>query len=142
MFTFKMKDNWTTAIIRRIQNDSLYIQPFYMRYSGGGNSLILADTIYSQQFSISPKQIQALPKEKSFGFIRNGSLFMLGGGGYLALNIINTISDNKPVFGSDNITRAGIAAGVVALGAILHFTNSAEYKMGRKYSLAYLNLGR
>lgn len=142
VITLKLNDSWLTAYIQSVAHDSVYLRPFTTRVIGGGNMLAHIDTTFGITFPVHPNEIQALPREKSFSLIRNGAIFQIGGGGYLLLNIINTLSDNDPVFGEDNLPNVLIAGGVVALGTVLQLTNKTVYKMNGKYKIAYLHLSK
>jgi hypothetical protein len=90
--------------------------------------------------TVHPNQLNAFPREeRGFAYVRNGWIFDIAGGGYLLLNVINTLSDKEPVFGSDNLPKVGIAAGVLAVGVILGLTHKSTYIIGKKYHLEYIS---
>jgi hypothetical protein len=59
----------------------------------------------------------------------------MGSAGYMGLNIINGIGKNEPLFSSENGNRLGIAAGLFAIGTLLHRTHKNTYILGKKYQL-------
>jgi hypothetical protein len=83
--------------------------------------------------------LHAFPKTESLPYVKNGFILQLGGGGYLLLNLINTLSNNEPVFGDKNIARISIAAAVLAIGTIIHKTHKPYYIIGKKYQLEYIS---
>lgn len=101
------------------------------------------DTAWLYRLTIAYKDIYALPKEKqSFGFIRNGALLQFGSAGYATLNVINTLADKQPLFDAQNSRRLGIAAGVFAIGELLHLTNKPYAVIGKKYKIEYVKMGK
>jgi hypothetical protein len=130
---------WINAMIYKIQYDSLYLQPYRVFYYTRGGGINAVDTVYYGTRTISINYINAFPKQdEGSGLIRNGTLFKAGGGGYLLLNIINTLSKGDPVFGSDNIPNISIAAGVLALGLALGLTHKSTFVIGKKYHIEYI----
>ena len=89
---------------------------------------------------VHPNQLNAFPKDdEGFSYIKNGTLFYIAGGGYLLLNVINTLSNNEPVFGSDNLDNIGLAAGLLAVGLALDLTHKSTYTIGKKYRIEYIS---
>lgn len=132
--------NWITAEIYKIQDDSLYLRPYVVRTYANRLGLPFLDTTYYGLMTVHPNQLNAFPREeRGFAYVRNGWIFDIAGGGYLLLNVINTLSDKEPVFGSDNLPKVGIAAGVLAVGVILGLTHKSTYIIGKKYHLEYIS---
>jgi hypothetical protein len=130
---------WMTALIYKIQYDSLYLRPYQIYYYTRGGGINAVDTVYYGTRTISINYLNAFPKQdEGSGLIRNGTLFEAGGGGYLLLNIINTLSKNEPVFGSDNLPKISIATAVLALGIVLGITHKPNYIIGKKYHVEYI----
>ncbi|MGN6214680.1 hypothetical protein [Parafilimonas sp.] len=132
--------NWITAEIYKIQDDSLYLRPYVVRTYVNRLGLPFLDTTYYGLMAVHPGQLNAFPREdRGFGYVKNGWIFDIAGGGYLLLNVINTLSDKEPVFGSDNLPKIGIAAGVLAIGVVLGLTHKSTYIIGKKYRIEYIN---
>ena len=131
---------WLSALISKIQNDSLYLRPFNTQVLPNRWGMPYVDTTYYGVMTISVNAIHAFPKEdESFSYIKNGLLFQIAGGGFLVLNIINTLSNNEPVFGSDNIAKVTIAAAVFAVGTVMSITHKSTYIIGKKYHIQYIS---
>jgi hypothetical protein len=131
---------WVSAQIKKIQDDSLYLRPFATRVLANRWGMPYVDTTYYGYMPVSVKNIRALPKmEESFAYVKNGLLLQLGGGGYLVLNIINTLSNNEPVFGNDNLPKVSIGAAVFAAGTLLSLTRKSTYLIGKKYHIEYIS---
>jgi hypothetical protein len=67
-----------------------------------------------------------------------GRLLMLGGGGFLLVNLVNTLRENEPPFGKDNLPRVLGALGAAAAGFGLTKLEKTYLKVGGKYKLKYL----
>ena len=133
-------DQWINAVIYNIKNDSLYLRPFATRVLANRWGMPYVDTTYYGYMPVSVKNIRAFPKmEESFAYVKNGLLLQLGGGGYLVLNIINTLSNNEPVFGNDNLPKVSIGAAVFAAGTLLSLTRKSTYLIGKKYHIEYIS---
>lgn len=139
--TFQLKNgSWLTAIINKIEDDSLYLRPFQIYYFTTRSGINMSDTIFSGLMKVHYQSISAFPKQdEGSGLIKNGTLFKVGGGGYLLLNIINTLSKNEPVFGADNLPKLGIAAGVLAVGFVLGLSHRSDCIVGKKYRIEYIS---
>ena len=131
---------WVTALIYKIENDSLYLRPYIVRTYANRLGLPYLDTTYYGMMPVHPNQLNAFPKDdEGFSYIKNGTLFYIAGGGYLLLNVINTLSNNEPVFGSDNLDNIGLAAGLLAVGLALDLTHKSTYTIGKKYRIEYIS---
>ena len=65
---------------------------------------------------------------------------MVGGGGYLVLNMVNTLREGDPPFGEENLPRVLGGAIAFTTGFLLHqlHKTKTEYRLGKKYNLKYL----
>ncbi len=138
--TLQLKNGqWLDAIIFKIQDDSLTLRPYMLQTNINRLGLNFIDTIYYGLMKVNFNAIKAFPKkDKGFSYVKNGLIFEIAGGGYLLLNVINTLSNNDPVFGSDNIPNLSIATGVLALGIALALTHTSSYIIGKKYHVEYI----
>jgi hypothetical protein len=136
-------DQWINAVIYNIKDDSLYLRPYVVQTYINRIGLNYLDTTFYGLMPVHINYIKAFPKDdEGFAYIKNGALFKIAGGGYALLNIINTVSDNDPPFGSDNLPKLAVAAGVFAVGVILGITHKDEYIIGKKYHLEYISVKR
>ena len=134
-------DQWVNAVIYKIQDDSLYLRPYVVQTYVNRLGLNFLDTTFYGLMTVHINNIRAFPKEdEAFSYVKNGLIFDIAGGGYLLLNVINTLSDGDQVFGSDNIAKISIAAGVLALGVVLGLTHKSTYIIGKKYHLEYISV--
>ena len=137
--TLQLKNGeWLDAIIYKIQDDSLYLRPYIAQTFINRLGFNFIDTTYYGLLTIHPAYIKAFPKKsESFSYVKNGSIFDIAGGVYLLLNIINTLGDKEPVFGSDNLPKLGIGTGLLAVGIVLGLTHKPVYLINKKYHIEY-----
>lgn len=127
----------TSGIIKKMMHDSLFVEQYDLRraYDRWGFSVIDTVTRYTLKFHY--KDIKWILKpSRSFGFIRNGSIFMIGGTAYTFLHLFNSINKKEPINGITIVTSTSIAA----FGWILHKLYKPHYIVGKKYSLTYIKM--
>jgi len=128
---------WVEGRIMKIKDDSLFMEQMEVRQVPSIFGTPMLDTVKYGLLKLSLKDIHALPKkEHGIGIVNNGSLFMVGAGGYAALNIINGLTQsNEPITSHQNIINLSIAAGVFLFGEILHWTHHKYIILGKNYEL-------
>ena len=132
-------DQWINAVIYNIKDDSLYLRPYVVQTFVNRIGLNFLDTTFYGLMPVHFKNIKAFPKDdEAFSYVKNGAIFDIAAGGYIVLNVINTLSNNEPVFGPDNLPKLGIAAGVLAIGIVLGLTHKTTYNIGKKYHIEYI----
>jgi len=126
--------------ITAIQNDSVFVKVYDIRTVGTIWGVTMLDTAGTFITGVHYKEINRVyfdAKRKGFSFITDGTLFMIGGGGYALLNVINGAYLKESVTGSKNLGKLGIAAGVFATGFIMHKIKVS----GRKnYRVEYIHM--
>lgn len=123
--------------IKKIERDTLFIQYFDVRraYNRWGTSV--SDTVTSYLFRYHYNEIKSIPKSTTaFEFVRDGTIFMIGGVGYAALHLINSAIQHEEVVGK----TVAIAGGVAAAGFIMRTLRKKSYVIGKKYNLQYVNM--
>ncbi len=126
-----------SGIVKKMMHDSLFVEQYDLRraYDRWGFSVIDTVTRYTLKFHY--KDIKWILKpSRSFGFIRNGTIFMIGGTAYTFLHLFNSINKKEPINGITIVTSTSIAA----FGWILHKLYKPHYIVGKKYSLTYLKM--
>ena len=93
--------DWVNAIIKNIKIDTLYLRPFALQIVANRFGMPITDTVFYGLMKVGVSNLHAFPKKESMPYVKNGSILQLGAGGYLLLNVINTLSNNEPVFGSE-----------------------------------------
>jgi len=136
-----VNDNWLGGYIKKIQNDSIYVRTFSIRVYVDSWGLHSTDTAWGSIEKISMANIKGVPKQhEGFAYIKNGQLLEIGAGGYILLNVINTLGHKDPLFSQQNASRLGTAGAVLAAGIILNLTYSDHTMLGKKYHLDYIKL--
>ncbi len=153
--TFQFNNgDWITGIITKIQKDSFYFKQEIIHYYGMGT-----DTQYYSGYKLALSDIHAMPRanasynyvgdevvptygRQSFVYVKNGLVFKLLGGGYIALNLINNLTQNEPPFAKKNIAPLSIAAAVYLVGVLLHLNYKPVLVLGKKYHLQYIDMSK
>src|SRR5690349_20719006 len=131
--------SWINALINKIQLDTLYLQPFATPIVLNRFGMPVTDTVFDGVMHVAVNNLHAFPKNETLPYIENGFILQAGAGGYLLLNLINTLSNNEAIFGSKNISKISIAAAVLAIGTIIHKTQKPNYIIGKKYQVEYIS---
>jgi hypothetical protein len=134
--------NFMEGIIREVRNDSLFIQAFDVRSVPNMWGVFSVDTLGSYYIPLHYRDIEQVffDKRNSFGFVKNGSLFMIGGIGYAALNLINGKYLDQPITEPENVKSLGIALGVAGTGYVLNRVRKHRERNGRRYQILYVRM--
>lgn len=134
---------WLQGPIEAIRNDSLIIRQYMVqRYMQWG--VLQLDTIGTQLLPIHYLAIQRiyLNKRRSFGQRRAGPLLIIGGGGYLLLNLLNGAILKDPIGSSGNIRKLGISAGALGAGILFQkYLAGSDYTTPR-HRIVYVKMGK
>lgn len=125
------------GVIRKVRDDSIFIQYYDIRkaYNMWGTSVL--DTVTSYLTPYATNEISWIRKPPAkFEFVRNGTLFMLGGSAYVLLHVINAAYLKQPVIGSTVAIAGGIAVG----GFVMNKMRKRKYEIGRGYELKYISM--
>lgn len=126
-----------SGVIKKIERDTLFIIHHDVRRSYNMWGTSVADTVSAFLNRYHYNEIQALYKPpKSFEFVRNGAIFMIGGTGYTVLHLANAAIQSEPVDGKS----LAIAGGVAAAGFIMYKLRKYTYTIGKKYQLVYVGM--
>lgn len=141
LFQFSSKQ-WIEGIIKSIKNDSLLIDQIQVRQVANQFGFPTLDTAHFGFLKLAITEIYGLPKRSNkTNLINNGTLFQMGSGAYIFLNMANSLIKNDPVFGSDNLPGLGIASGFFVLGKILQASHKTFIEMGGKYTMTTIKMG-
>jgi hypothetical protein len=134
---------WFNARIERIGSDSIFFREVMVRQVGTPWGVAKLDTMTTYIRRIYYKDITAIPRQRDgFGFAKNGALFMLAGGGYTALNLINSGYLKYAPFGSENLPQLLTGTGIFATGYLLNRLHKPYLQMGKKYHVEYIHSGK
>ena len=125
------------GIIEKVYNDTLYIKQYDIRMSPTPWGTRVRDTISHYDLRFHYREIAAIPKPpKAFEFVRNGTLFMIGGGGYAFLHTFNGLVQKKKIYPS----TLAVSGGVAALGFTMYKLRKYYYPIGKKYRMEYIKM--
>ncbi|WP_157558224.1 hypothetical protein [Niabella aurantiaca] len=127
--------------ITAVAHDSVFIAFYKTTRYENILGYIITDTLQTEIIPFHYKQIKTIYVPKRRGrkslLVPLGGLMALGGFGYDALNIINGLRANEPVFKGANLTRLGIATATAVAGVwILKKTTG----MKNRYRIVYVNM--
>ncbi len=126
-----------TGVLRRLERDTLFITYYDVRqrYSVLGTSM--SDTLTAYMLRYHYNEIFSIAKDpQSFEFVRDGTLFILGGAAYAVLHTVNGLIKKEPLDGK----TLAIAGGIAATGFVMKKLRKRSYVIGRRYSLQYIGL--
>ena len=126
-----------TTRITAIRNDSLFFKEIIMRQVMTQWGVPKLDTVATFMRGIHYTEIAALPKPRKFSQLSISKLLMVGGAGYIAVNLINSIYLKYPPFAKDNLSNILPAAGAFATGFVISKLTSPYYTIGKKYQVVY-----
>jgi hypothetical protein len=128
--------------VQAVRNDSIYVTVYDIRYYPTNFGTYVRDTISTSHVGIRHQEIQRILLNPRRGFFKRlaGPLLMIGGGGYMVLNVINGLAYNESITDSKNLHKLGTAAGAFGLGFLLKklFATDGFSKPG--HSIVYVDL--
>lgn len=80
-------------------------------------------------------------KKHGFSAVTIPRLMMIGGIGFIGLELINTAYRREPLNDSKKLSSLGIAAGVTGAGWLYTFISQKRNKVGGKYKVVYVKAG-
>lgn len=129
--------DFINGTIQKIQRDSIFIKQYDIRMMPTPWGTASKDTISYYDLRFHYKEIAAFPRPpRSFEFVRNGTFFMITGGGYTFLHTFNGLIQKHPL---DGATLA-ISGGVAALGFTMKKLRKYYYPIGKKYTIKYIKM--
>jgi hypothetical protein len=123
-----------------IKNDSIFLTQQTVRRFQTAEGGIRFDTSQKYKLMFSLANIGSFPSGKQRGknLLTDGTLLMLGGAGYLVLNLVNTTRQGEPPFGEDNLPKVLASAGAMVVGFLLKRAWPAKSTIGKKYEIQVL----
>ncbi|MBC6492856.1 hypothetical protein ACFSQD_17120 [Flavihumibacter stibioxidans] len=128
--------------VEAVRNDSVFVRQWQIMTFMTNLGTTRVDTVgyfihglhYQEIFSIFPD------RKESWRFVKNGSIFMIGGAGYILLNVVNGIYREEPLDDPENLRSMGIAAGVAAGGFVLNRIYRNKVRKGKHYKIVYIKM--
>lgn len=129
-----------TGTIECITNDSIFLYQQTIRRIPTAEGGIRFDTSNKYKLMFNIANIGSFPagKLKGKNLLTDGTLLMLGGAGYLVLNLVNTTRQGDPPFGEENLPKVLASTGAMAGGFLLRKAWPTKHKLGRKYQVLLL----
>jgi hypothetical protein len=132
------------GFIKDIRNDSLIILQEERRLMATDFGSVV-DT-FSYTIGIDYREIERFNytsqytwgRKRGFTQIVLPKLMMIGGAGFIALELINTAYRNDSLTDSKKLLSLGIAAGVAAAGYTISRLQNRNNKAGKKYKVVYV----
>ncbi|ULQ51661.1 hypothetical protein [Flavihumibacter fluvii] len=131
-------EGWVEAI----RNDSVFVRQWQIMTFMTTLGTTRVDTTGYFIHKLHYQEIRTIitNKKESFRYVRNGSIFMIGGLGYALLNVINGAYLNEPIDDPDNLQSLGIALGVAGAGFIMNRIYKKKEREGKKYKIVYVKM--
>jgi hypothetical protein len=132
------QDYTLSGPVDTIRDDSIFVRMYNIRVMPTQFGTTIIDTAGSNVRGVHYKDIQKIDvgKKESFVFVKNGTLFMVVGLGYIALNLINGAYLHEPADGA----AIAIAGGVAAAGFIMNRIYHNRKKHGKLYKIEYIHM--
>lgn len=128
--------------VNSVRNDSVFVTLYDIRRFPTIWGTYTVDTIATTVAGIRSEEIKRIYLNRRKGFFQRQipPLLMIGGAGYLTLNLLNGALYHQPVTDKKNIRRLETAAGAFALGFLLNklFSSDGFSKKGNK--IIYVDL--
>ncbi len=133
------------GIIRAIRNDSIFIRQQETRLVPTEFGQMI-DTLY-YTFGIDyrnitsfyfTRQYDAVMRRRGFAQTTLPAILMIGGTGFIALEVINTIYRKESLTAKGKMASLGIAAAVAGTGVLLQTLNGRKDKVGNKFKVYYI----
>lgn len=132
------------GFITAIRNDSIILKQHETRLVGADfgskiDTLVYTIGVYYGQikkFEFSGNDIAG--RKKGFLSITGPRLLIIGGIGFIGLELVNTAYRRESLTENNKLTSLGIAAGVAASGFLWNYINKSRNKVGGKYKIVYV----
>ncbi|MBO9571677.1 MAG: hypothetical protein J7497_05645 [Chitinophagaceae bacterium] len=135
-------NNTVEGYIDIIRDDSIFITTYDIGYIPTTYNVPMLDTLGAYGSVIAFSEISKIRIHKRQGFSRGllPKLLMLGGAGYLVLNLINANKTNEGLSDPSTINTLLISAGVFATGLILDKTLADGRYSLKKHQIKYIRI--
>jgi hypothetical protein len=120
---------------------SIGFHTVYDQWLGGTITALRNDSIFLNNIPFHVHEIDAIRQDNTkWNYLTDGTLLIVAGVGVLVLNVVNGIYTNESA-GSWVKTSGWITASAFIIGGILlKRARYSDYKLGKKYTLHYLNM--
>lgn len=128
--------------VEAVRNDSIFVKQYSIQMTPTQFGVGRIDTLGSYIVKIHYQDIDVvdIPRKASFGYVKNGSIFIVGGLGYAALNLVNGKYLKESITTEHNLRSLGIALGVAGTGYLLNRLHLSNNRNGKKYRVEYVHM--
>ena len=129
--------NDINGVVEAVRNDSLFVREFDVRSIPNQWGTYTVDTVGSNVIGFNYRDIETVvnSKKESFSFIKNGTVFMVGGVGYALLNVINGSYLKQSIIGRENRKSLFTALGVAGAGYLMNRLHAKS--TNKRYRIVY-----
>lgn len=135
------------GFIMIIRNDSVYVRQMETRLSGTEFGATIDTLTYVvgmdfrelSQFYYTRDNV--LGRKKGFAVLTLPRLMMIGGTGFVLLELINTAYRKESLNDHNKLPVLATAAGVAVAGFLLQKMNNQKDKAGRRFQVVYVKAG-
>ena len=128
--------------IQTIKNDSVFVGLYDIREVPTVWGSRIRDTVSFVVVGINYKEIERVQLSRKQNFLqRTGApLLIIGGGSYLALNLLNGALFNDSITDSKNVKKLSIAGSMIGIGYLIKKLFSSDGFSSKKHKITYVNL--
>jgi hypothetical protein len=132
------------GFIMAIRNDSLIIRQEERKLMQTEFGMALDTFVYI--IAVDYRQIKQFNYTRAYtwggkrGFVQVAlpKIMILGGGGFVVLETVNTIYRGESFNDDKKLVALGVAAGIAAAGWFIEHTKARNKKVGKKYKVVYV----
>lgn len=127
-----------SGLITDIRHDSIFVKMWDIRVVPTSLGVTMLDTAGSYIIGLHYKDIAKVDVSDRMKLqqVILGPILIIGGGGYIALNLINGAYMKQPVTDSKNLGKLEIAAGAVGAGLLINYIR----KHRGRYVIEYIRM--
>lgn len=128
--------------IKEIKNDSLFTTIYNTATFMTNLGVTIFDTVSIHVVSVHYKDIESIKVFIRHRFLRGkvDKLLMIGGAGYISLNVINHVISGESLTADDNLKKLGIAAAAFGVGLIIKKYFYVNRFSRKKHKIVYVKL--
>ena len=137
------------GFIRAIRNDSIFIRQQETRLVPTEFGQMVDTLFYTfgidyrniSEFYFT-RQYDPLMRKRGFTQTTLPAILIIGGTGFIALELINTVYRKEALNAKGKLASLGIAAAVAGTGVVLQSINRGKDKVGKRYKVYYIKIAR
>ncbi|MEP7280116.1 MAG: hypothetical protein ABI813_15825 [Bacteroidota bacterium] len=124
-----------SGMIAAIRNDSVFVKVWDIRPMINGMGIPVTDTVgvYINGYRYTEIAKADVSDRMKFQQVTAGRLLVIGGTGYILLNIVNGAYQHQSITSKKNLTSLGIAAGAVGAGLLANYITRHRNKHHIEY---------